>query len=99
MEHIIEIEHLSKSFGEVKAVQDLSFQVRKGELFAFLGVNGAGKSTTISVICGQLSKDSGSVTVCGEDMPKDRCRFSELRSRQRTDRQGKSAEPRRALRN
>ena len=50
MEHIIEIEHLSKSFGEVKAVQDLSFQVRKGELFAFLGVNGAGKSTTISVI-------------------------------------------------
>ena len=57
MEHIIEIEHLSKSFGEVKAVQDLSFQVRKGELFAFLGVNGAGKSTTISVICGQLSKD------------------------------------------
>lgn len=70
MEHIIEIEHLSKSFGEVKAVQDLSFQVRKGELFAFLGVNGAGKSTTISVICGQLSKDSGSVAVCGENMDK-----------------------------
>lgn len=70
MEHIIEIEHLSKSFGEVKAVQDLSFQVRKGELFAFLGVNGAGKSTTISVICGQLSKDSGSVTVCGENTDK-----------------------------
>lgn len=70
MEHIIEIEHLNKSFGEVKAVQDLSFQVRKGELFAFLGVNGAGKSTTISVICGQLSKDSGSVTVCGENTDK-----------------------------
>ena len=70
MEHIIEIEHLSKSFGEVKAVQDLSFQVRKGELFAFLGVNGAGKSTTISVICGQLSKDSGSATVCGENTDK-----------------------------
>ena len=44
---IIKISHLSKSFGDVKAVNDLSFQVKKGELFAFLGVNGAGKSTTI----------------------------------------------------
>lgn len=43
--HIIEIEHLKKSFGDVKAVNDLSFNVRQGELFAFLGVNGAGKST------------------------------------------------------
>ena len=64
---IIEIEHLSKSFGDVKAVKDLSFQVRKGELFAFLGVNGAGKSTTISIICGQLKKDSGTVLVKGMD--------------------------------
>lgn len=68
MEHIIEIEHLNKSFGAVKAVQDLSFHVRQGELFAFLGVNGAGKSTTISILCGQLQKDSGNVTVCGETM-------------------------------
>lgn len=68
MEHIIEIEHLCKSFGEVKAVQDLSFHVQRGELFAFLGVNGAGKSTTISILCGQLEKDSGSVKVCGEDV-------------------------------
>ena len=45
MEHIIEIKHLSKSFGDIKAVQDLSFCVKRGELFAFLGVNGAGKST------------------------------------------------------
>ena len=67
-QHIIEIEHLNKSFGEVRAVQDLSFHVRQGELFAFLGVNGAGKSTTISILCGQLSKDSGSVRVCGEDV-------------------------------
>ena len=52
--HIIEIEHLKKSFGDVKAVNDLSFNVRQGELFAFLGVNGAWKSTTISLICGQL---------------------------------------------
>ncbi len=65
LENIIEINHLNKSFGDVKAVDDLSFNVRRGELFAFLGVNGAGKSTTISIICGQLSKDSGEVTVCG----------------------------------
>ena len=63
MRNIIEIEHLSKSFGDVKAVQDISFQVKEGELFAFLGVNGAGKSTTISIICGQLKKDAGTVTI------------------------------------
>ena len=57
MENVIEIEHLNKSYGEVKAVQDLSFLVKRGELFAFLGVNGAGKSTTISMICGQLKRD------------------------------------------
>ena len=68
MEHIIEIERLNKRFGEVHAVQDLSFHVRPGELFAFLGVNGAGKSTTISILCGQLAKDSGSVRVCGESV-------------------------------
>ena len=68
MDHIIDIEHLNKSFGSVKAVQDLSFHVNQGELFAFLGVNGAGKSTTISIICGQLGKDSGKVEVCGKDI-------------------------------
>lgn len=67
MNHIIEIEHLCKTFGTVKAVRDLSFHVREGELFAFLGVNGAGKSTTISILCGQLARDSGSVTVCGKN--------------------------------
>lgn len=68
MEPIIQITHLNKSFGEVKAVQDLSFQVKRGELFAFLGVNGAGKSTTISILCGQLRADSGTVTVCGHSV-------------------------------
>ncbi len=68
MEHIIDIEHLNKSFGEIKAVSDLSFHVRPGELFAFLGVNGAGKSTTISIMCGQLRKDSGNVVICGENI-------------------------------
>lgn len=66
--NIIEIQNLYKSFGQVKAVQNLSFQVRKGELFAFLGVNGAGKSTTISILCGSLAKDDGTVLVCGENI-------------------------------
>ena len=66
-QHIIEISQLTKSFGSVRAVRDLSLNVRRGELFAFLGVNGAGKSTTISVMCGQLKADSGSVSICGLD--------------------------------
>lgn len=68
MENIIRIDHLCKSFGDVKAVDDLSFCVGEGELFAFLGVNGAGKSTTINIICGQLTKDSGSVSIDGADI-------------------------------
>ena len=70
MEHIIEIKQLNKSFGEVQAVEDLSFQVKKGELFAFLGVNGAGKSTTINIMCGQLSKDRGNIRINGYDLDK-----------------------------
>lgn len=65
---IIEIENLKKSFKEVQAVDDISFGVKKGELFSFLGVNGAGKSTTINIICGVLKKDGGSVNVCGYDI-------------------------------
>ena len=65
---VIEIKNLHKSFKDVKAVDDLSFSVRKGELFAFLGVNGAGKSTTINIISGILTKDNGKVYVCGEDI-------------------------------
>lgn len=65
MGNVIEIQHLYKSFGPVKAVQDLSFRVKEGELFAFLGVNGAGKSTTINILCGQLRKDGGSVKING----------------------------------
>ena len=68
MEKIIDVKNLNKSFGDVHAVKDLSFHVKQGELFAFLGVNGAGKSTTISIICGQLKKDGGTVSVCGESI-------------------------------
>ena len=68
---IIEISNLHKSFGSVNAVQNLSFKVKKGELFAFLGVNGAGKSTTINIMCGQLTKDSGKITINGKDIDKE----------------------------
>ena len=66
MGNIIEIKNLRKSFGEIHAVNDLTFSVKKGELFAFLGENGAGKSTTISIFCGQLKKDSGEIFIDGE---------------------------------
>lgn len=68
MERIIDVENLDKSFGDVHAVKGISFHVNPGELFAFLGVNGAGKSTTISIICGQLKKDGGAVSVCGKSI-------------------------------
>lgn len=77
MKNIIEINHLNKSYGDVHAVQDLSFKVKEGELFAFLGINGAGKSTTINIICGQLSKDSGTVTIDGADLDRDAQRIKQ----------------------
>jgi multidrug/hemolysin transport system ATP-binding protein len=68
MEDILKITNVSKSFGTVKAVNNISFKVKKGEMFAYLGVNGAGKSTTISMICGTLKQDSGRIILCGEDI-------------------------------
>ena len=71
MNNIIEIKNLTKSYGTLKAVQDVSFDVREGELFAFLGVNGAGKSTTINIMCTTLSKDSGKIFIDGSDIDSD----------------------------
>ena len=67
MKGIISIKHLHKSFGKIKAVDDISFDVSEGELFAFLGVNGAGKSTTISILCGHLPADDGEIFVMGKN--------------------------------
>ena len=64
----LKIEHLSKSYANVKAVNDISFEVKKGTLFAFLGINGAGKSTTINIICSILPKDAGKIYVNGYDL-------------------------------
>ncbi len=63
----IEIRHLKKYYGAIKAVDDISFSVSEGEFFAFLGVNGAGKSTTISVLCGRQEKTDGQIWIGGKE--------------------------------
>ena len=72
MDSIIRINGLRKSFGDIKAVDGLSFRVERGELFAFLGVNGAGKSTTIECMLGTKKADGGMVCLLGEDPQKHR---------------------------
>jgi multidrug/hemolysin transport system ATP-binding protein len=71
MDKIIEVEHLKKSYGRVRAVQDISFYVERGKLFSFLGPNGAGKSTTIDILCTLLSHDGGNILVDGKRPGKD----------------------------
>lgn len=71
MEPIIEVKHLKKYYQEVKAVDDISFSVNKGELFGFLGVNGAGKSTTINMLCTLQKPTDGEVWVNGLVLGKD----------------------------
>ena len=61
----IKTDHLTKSYGDVCAVQDLSLEVFRGEIFGFLGPNGAGKSTSIGMMCGLIQPDSGRVTING----------------------------------
>ena len=65
MPNIIEVNNLTKSYGNIKAVKNIDFYVNEGELFAFLGPNGAGKTTTIDIICTLLKQDSGTVVVNG----------------------------------
>ena len=67
---VIKVSHLKKYFRDVKAVDDISFVVKKGELFGFLGVNGAGKSTTINILCTLLAETEGVIEVCGYDVRK-----------------------------
>src|SRR5579875_2100626 len=68
MTAIIEVNHLVKRFGEHRAVDDISFEVEKGEVFGLLGPNGAGKSTTIKMLTTLLSPTSGSARVNGFDI-------------------------------
>lgn len=71
MESIIKVEHLKKYYKDIKAVDDISFKVEKGELFGFLGVNGAGKSTTINILCTIFEPTEGLVEVNGLKLGKD----------------------------
>ena len=72
MEEILKVEHLTKRYDSVLAVDNISFNVNKGDLFAFLGVNGAGKSTTINIICSIINKDDGKIFVDGLDLDTNR---------------------------
>lgn len=68
---MIEVSNISKTFGEVKALDQVSFQVERGQIVGFLGSNGAGKTTTMDIVCGCLGSDDGFVKVGGVDMFKD----------------------------
>lgn len=70
-ERIIEVKHLKKYYRDVKAVDDISFSVEKGELFGFLGVNGAGKSTAINILCTLYERDGGDVRIAGLALGRD----------------------------
>ena len=74
---IIKTEHLSRSFGNLQAVRDVSLEVRRGEIFGILGPNGAGKSTTIRMLCGILDPTGGSGTVVGQDIVRQAERIKE----------------------
>jgi len=72
MEDIIEVNELTKAFGDLVAVNHISFTVKRGEIFGFLGPNGAGKSTTIKMLTTLLRPTSGSAKICGYDVVKER---------------------------
>ncbi len=67
-DYVIQVKNLSKSYGNVDAVMNLSFDVKKGEIFGFLGPNGAGKTTTLSILEGLRKADSGQVSILGMDV-------------------------------
>ncbi|MDD1728610.1 MAG: ATP-binding cassette domain-containing protein [Methanospirillum sp.] len=74
---ILNVSHFSYAYGDMKAVSDISFQVRKGEIFSFLGPNGAGKSTVINSLITLLPLQSGTVTIAGYDLGSERSRVRE----------------------
>ncbi len=75
MPTLIDIEHISKHFGEIKSVDDLSFSVNEGEVYGFLGQNGAGKSTTIRILLSLIKPTSGKIKLFGMDLMKHRSRI------------------------
>lgn len=75
--NVIEVEGLTRLFGDFRAVDDVNFQVRRGEIFGYLGANGAGKSTTIRMLCGLLAPTGGRATVAGADIAREPQRVKE----------------------
>jgi ABC-2 type transport system ATP-binding protein len=78
MDTVVEVKNLVKRYGDLTAVNDISFSVEKGEVFGFLGPNGAGKTTTVEMIEGLRKPDGGTITVCGHDAQKERYRIKEI---------------------
>lgn len=72
MQNVIEIDNLTKNYGKHRGVSDVSFQVKQGDIFGFLGANGAGKSTTIRSMLGLIQFQKGSIHIFGKDIQKDR---------------------------
>ncbi len=68
---MLKIEHLTKTYGEKKAVDDLSLHIRPGEIYGFIGHNGAGKTTTLKSVAGLLRFDAGEIQVCGHSVKAD----------------------------
>ena len=68
MKNIIEVKHLTKKYKKVKAINDLSFEVKEGEILGLLGPNGSGKSTTINCLLSLLNFESGSIKIMGTEM-------------------------------
>ena len=71
MTNAITVKNLTKKYDDFTAVNNISFDVKEGELFAFLGENGAGKSTTINILCTIIDKTAGDVKVFGHELSKD----------------------------
>jgi ABC-type multidrug transport system ATPase subunit len=74
---VIKVQHISKHFGSLKAVDNLSFEVQAGQVFGFLGQNGSGKSTTIRMLLSLIHPSSGSIEIFGQSIEKNRAAILE----------------------
>ncbi|MDD5447720.1 MAG: ATP-binding cassette domain-containing protein [Actinomycetota bacterium] len=78
MKNVIKVEGLTKKFGNLTAVDHISFEIQRGEIFGFLGPNGAGKSTTVKMLATLLRPTSGKAQICGHDVVKEKAKVREL---------------------
>src|SRR6187397_1511179 len=76
-EHAVDLDRVTKKYGEVVAVRDLALAIEPGEMFGLIGPDGAGKTTTIRLMCGLLKADAGVVRVLGQDPVRDHARVTQ----------------------